>query len=121
MKAIGLFISFLSIFLFLCNHIAALSSNYWLSLWTDDPIVNGTQEHTKVRLSVYGALGISQGGSAPLHPPPILPDSGTWNHFSVLLENWSLLVRVLETPPPPATKTKLEDSTCIVNTQIFVE
>ncbi|XP_005872114.1 PREDICTED: multidrug resistance-associated protein 1 [Myotis brandtii] len=61
MKAIGLFISFLSIFLFLCNHIAALSSNYWLSLWTDDPIVNGTQEHTKVRLSVYGALGISQG------------------------------------------------------------
>ncbi|XP_059549253.1 multidrug resistance-associated protein 1 isoform X1 [Myotis daubentonii] len=61
MKAIGLFISFLSIFLFLCNHVAALSSNYWLSLWTDDPIVNGTQEHTKVRLSVYGALGISQG------------------------------------------------------------
>ncbi|CAK6444659.1 unnamed protein product [Pipistrellus nathusii] len=61
MKAIGLFISFLSIFLFLCNHVAALSSNYWLSLWTDDPIVNGTQEHTKVRLGVYGALGISQG------------------------------------------------------------
>nr|AAN65348.1 multidrug resistance protein 1A [Macaca fascicularis] len=61
MKAIGLFISFLSIFLFICNHVAALASNYWLSLWTDDPIVNGTQEHTKVRLSVYGALGISQG------------------------------------------------------------
>uniref|UniRef100_A0A8C0LE46 Multidrug resistance-associated protein 1 n=1 Tax=Canis lupus dingo TaxID=286419 RepID=A0A8C0LE46_CANLU len=62
MKAIGLFISFLSIFLFLCNHVASLVSNYWLSLWTDDPIVNGTQEHTKIRLSVYGALGISQGG-----------------------------------------------------------
>uniref|UniRef100_A0A8C0R6T9 Multidrug resistance-associated protein 1 n=1 Tax=Canis lupus dingo TaxID=286419 RepID=A0A8C0R6T9_CANLU len=61
MKAIGLFISFLSIFLFLCNHVASLVSNYWLSLWTDDPIVNGTQEHTKIRLSVYGALGISQG------------------------------------------------------------
>uniref|UniRef100_A0A8C0AK94 Multidrug resistance-associated protein 1 n=1 Tax=Bos mutus grunniens TaxID=30521 RepID=A0A8C0AK94_BOSMU len=61
MKAIGLFISFLSIFLFLCNHVASLVSNYWLSLWTDDPIVNGTQEHTQVRLSVYGALGISQG------------------------------------------------------------
>lgn len=61
MKAIGLFISFLSIFLFLCNHVASLASNYWLSLWTDDPIINGTQEHTKVRLSVYGALGISQG------------------------------------------------------------
>ncbi|XP_004373344.1 multidrug resistance-associated protein 1 [Trichechus manatus latirostris] len=61
MKAIGLFISFLSVFLFLCNHVASLASNYWLSLWTDDPIVNGTQVHTKVRLSVYGALGISQG------------------------------------------------------------
>nr|XP_055195491.1 multidrug resistance-associated protein 1 isoform X2 [Nyctereutes procyonoides] len=61
MRAIGLFISFLSIFLFLCNHVASLVSNYWLSLWTDDPIVNGTQEHTKIRLSVYGALGISQG------------------------------------------------------------
>ncbi|XP_055990712.1 multidrug resistance-associated protein 1 [Sorex fumeus] len=61
MKAIGLFISFLSIFLFLCNHVAALASNYWLSLWTDDPIVNGTQQHTHLRLSVYGALGISQG------------------------------------------------------------
>ncbi|VFV39953.1 atp-binding sub-family c (cftr mrp) [Lynx pardinus] len=61
MKAIGLFISFLSIFLFLCNHVASLASNYWLSLWTDDPIVNGTQEHTKVRLSVYGTLGILQG------------------------------------------------------------
>nr|XP_020137224.1 multidrug resistance-associated protein 1 isoform X3 [Microcebus murinus] len=61
MKAIGVFISFLSIVLFLCNNVAALSSNYWLSLWTDDPIVNGTQEHTKLRLGVYGALGISQG------------------------------------------------------------
>uniref|UniRef100_A0A8C5L1S6 Multidrug resistance-associated protein 1 n=1 Tax=Jaculus jaculus TaxID=51337 RepID=A0A8C5L1S6_JACJA len=61
MKAIGLFTSFLSVFLFLCNHTSALASNYWLSLWTDDPIVNGTQVHTKVRLSVYGALGILQG------------------------------------------------------------
>ncbi|XP_054066663.1 multidrug resistance-associated protein 1 isoform X5 [Rissa tridactyla] len=61
MKAIGLFISFLSIFLFICNHIASLSSNYWLSLWTDDPVINGTQQYTNVRLGVYGALGISQG------------------------------------------------------------
>uniref|UniRef100_A0A6I8MXX3 Multidrug resistance-associated protein 1 n=2 Tax=Ornithorhynchus anatinus TaxID=9258 RepID=A0A6I8MXX3_ORNAN len=61
MKAIGLFISFLSIFLFICNHVAALASNYWLSLWTDDPVVNGTQQYTDVRLGVYGALGISQG------------------------------------------------------------
>nr|XP_015857887.1 multidrug resistance-associated protein 1 isoform X3 [Peromyscus maniculatus bairdii] len=64
MRAIGLFISFLSIFLFLCNHVSALASNYWLSLWTDDhPTVNGTQEHRTFRLSVYGALGILQGVS----------------------------------------------------------
>ncbi|XP_057630056.1 multidrug resistance-associated protein 1 isoform X2 [Chionomys nivalis] len=64
MKAIGLFISFLSIFLFLCNHVSALASNYWLSLWTDDhPTINGTQEHRTYRLSVYGALGILQGVS----------------------------------------------------------
>ncbi|XP_032768995.1 multidrug resistance-associated protein 1 isoform X2 [Rattus rattus] len=62
MKAIGLCISFLSIFLFLCNHVSALASNYWLSLWTDDhPAVNGTQENRNFRLSVYGALGILQG------------------------------------------------------------
>ncbi|KAM3916374.1 multidrug resistance-associated protein 1-like isoform 2-T3 [Leptodactylus fuscus] len=61
MKAIGLILSFLSVILFLCNHVASLASNYWLSLWTDDKVVNGTQQHTKMRLSVYGALGMSQG------------------------------------------------------------
>ncbi|NP_001412107.1 multidrug resistance-associated protein 1 isoform 2 [Mus musculus] len=64
MKAIGLFITFLSIFLFLCNHVSALASNYWLSLWTDDPpVVNGTQANRNFRLSVYGALGILQGAA----------------------------------------------------------
>uniref|UniRef100_A0A8U7PAI6 Multidrug resistance-associated protein 1 n=1 Tax=Corvus moneduloides TaxID=1196302 RepID=A0A8U7PAI6_CORMO len=61
MKAIGVFMSFLAIFLFMCNHIASLASNYWLSLWTDDPVINGTQQNTTLRLGVYGALGISQG------------------------------------------------------------
>ncbi|XP_053551240.1 multidrug resistance-associated protein 1 isoform X2 [Bombina bombina] len=61
MKAIGLVLSFLSIFLFICNHVSSLSSNYWLSLWTDDEVINGTQPKSKMRLSVYGALGISQG------------------------------------------------------------
>ncbi|ETE72132.1 Multidrug resistance-associated protein 1, partial [Ophiophagus hannah] len=61
MRAIGLGISCLSILLFLCNHVASLASNYWLSLWTDDPVLNGTQQHTNLRLGVYGALGISQG------------------------------------------------------------
>lgn len=69
MKAIGLGISFLSIFLFLCNHVASLASNYWLSLWTDDPVLNGTQQHTNMRLGVYGALGISQGLPLPACDP----------------------------------------------------
>lgn len=88
MKAIGLFISFLSIFLFLCNHVASLASNYWLSLWTDDPIVNGTQEHTKVRLSVYGALGISQGGDHPLPTLLCPPNFGHLKCFRVLSWSW---------------------------------
>ncbi|XP_066545950.1 multidrug resistance-associated protein 1 isoform X2 [Amia ocellicauda] len=61
MKAIGVFLSFFSIFLFLCHHVASLASNYWLSLWTDDPVINGTQQYTEVRLGVYGALGMVQG------------------------------------------------------------
>ncbi|OCT61486.1 hypothetical protein XELAEV_18047511mg [Xenopus laevis] len=61
MKAIGLLLCFLSIFLFMCNHVSSLASNYWLSLWTDDKVVNGTQKNTTMRLSVYGALGFLQG------------------------------------------------------------
>uniref|UniRef100_A0A8C5R5H5 Multidrug resistance-associated protein 1 n=1 Tax=Leptobrachium leishanense TaxID=445787 RepID=A0A8C5R5H5_9ANUR len=61
MKATGLVLSFISVILFLCNHVSSLASNYWLSLWTDDKVINGTQQNTNMRLSVYGALGISQG------------------------------------------------------------
>ncbi|KAL1278362.1 hypothetical protein QQF64_025035, partial [Cirrhinus molitorella] len=61
MKAIGLPLSIFSIFLFFCHHLSSLGSNYWLSLWTDDPVVNNTQPSRKMRLGVYGALGLSQG------------------------------------------------------------
>ncbi|XP_078097039.1 multidrug resistance-associated protein 1 isoform X2 [Mustelus asterias] len=61
MRAIGTCISFCIVLFYLCQHVASLSSNYWLSLWTDDPVVNGTQQHTSLRLGVYGALGIIQG------------------------------------------------------------
>ncbi|PIO29780.1 hypothetical protein AB205_0039470, partial [Aquarana catesbeiana] len=73
MKAIGLLLSFLSVLLFLCNHVSSLASNYWLSLWTDDEIINGTQKNTKMRLGVYGALGMSQG----LNQLPILSLPGS--------------------------------------------
>uniref|UniRef100_A0A673JP39 Multidrug resistance-associated protein 1 n=1 Tax=Sinocyclocheilus rhinocerous TaxID=307959 RepID=A0A673JP39_9TELE len=60
MKAIGLPLSIFSIFLFFCHHLSSLGSNYWLSLWTDDPVINNTQPNREMRLGVYGALGISQ-------------------------------------------------------------
>uniref|UniRef100_A0A6Q2Z142 ABC-type glutathione-S-conjugate transporter n=1 Tax=Esox lucius TaxID=8010 RepID=A0A6Q2Z142_ESOLU len=40
---------------------ASLAYNYWLSLWADEPIVNGTQIDTDMKLAVYGALGFAQG------------------------------------------------------------
>lgn len=61
MKAIGLPLSIFSIFLFFCHHLSSLGSNYWLSLWTDDPVINNTQPNREMRLGVYGGLGLSQG------------------------------------------------------------
>uniref|UniRef100_UPI003AAA51D4 multidrug resistance-associated protein 1 n=1 Tax=Centroberyx gerrardi TaxID=166262 RepID=UPI003AAA51D4 len=61
MKAIGLVLSCISLLLFVAHHTASLFSNYWLSLWTDDPVINGTQPNRQMRLAVYGALGLSQG------------------------------------------------------------
>ncbi|XP_062915140.1 multidrug resistance-associated protein 1 isoform X1 [Mobula hypostoma] len=61
LKAIGVCVSFWIVLFYICQHVASLFSNYWLSLWTDDPVVNGTQLHTTLRLGVYGALGTTQG------------------------------------------------------------
>ncbi|KAF5894747.1 multidrug resistance-associated protein 1, partial [Clarias magur] len=61
MKAIGLCLSIFSICLFFAHHVASLGSNYWLSLWTDDPVINGTQSNRDMRLGVYGVLGLAQG------------------------------------------------------------
>ncbi|XP_053813142.1 ATP-binding cassette sub-family C member 6 isoform X1 [Vidua chalybeata] len=43
-----------------CQQALAFSRGYWLSLWTDDPVHNGTQQHTELRLGVFGALGVVQ-------------------------------------------------------------
>lgn len=40
---------------------ASLAYNYWLSMWADEPIVNGTQLNADMKLGVYGALGFAQG------------------------------------------------------------
>ncbi|XP_049426792.1 multidrug resistance-associated protein 1 isoform X3 [Epinephelus fuscoguttatus] len=61
LKAIGVPLSCISLLLFLTHHLLSLFSNYWLSLWTDDPVVNGTQPDRLMRLGVYGGLGLFQG------------------------------------------------------------
>ncbi|XP_067162182.1 ATP-binding cassette sub-family C member 6 isoform X2 [Apteryx mantelli] len=38
----------------------SFSRGYWLSMWTDDPAHNGTQQHTELRVGVFGALGVIQ-------------------------------------------------------------
>ncbi|NXC56136.1 MRP6 protein, partial [Aleadryas rufinucha] len=45
---------------FACHQGLAFSRGYWLSLWTDDPVHNGTQQHTELRVGVFGALGVVQ-------------------------------------------------------------
>lgn len=66
LKAIGVFLSCTSLLLFLTHHLVSLYSNYWLSLWTDDPVVNGTQPNKLMRLGVYGGLGVTQGEEEPV-------------------------------------------------------
>ncbi|XP_069839782.1 multidrug resistance-associated protein 1-like isoform X2 [Dendropsophus ebraccatus] len=45
---------------FIIQQLSALGHNYWIGLWADDPPVNGTQQHTSMRLAVYSILGVVQ-------------------------------------------------------------
>lgn len=49
---------------FLCafQQAASLAYSYWLSLWADEPALNATRSH-QLRLGVFAALGLTQGGS----------------------------------------------------------
>ncbi|MEQ2167636.1 hypothetical protein GOODEAATRI_006062 [Goodea atripinnis] len=60
-KTISLAIIILIVFLYAFQQGASLTYNYWLSMWADDPVVNGTQIDTDLKLSVFGALGFVQG------------------------------------------------------------
>ncbi|KAG5854427.1 multidrug resistance-associated protein 1-like [Anguilla rostrata] len=62
-KTIGLPLILPILFLYIFQQAASLTYNYWLSLWADDPIINGTQINTDLKLGVYGALGFAQGGA----------------------------------------------------------
>ncbi|NXD40855.1 MRP1 protein, partial [Copsychus sechellarum] len=45
---------------FVCQQALAFSRGYWLSLWAEEPVLNGTQQHTQLRVAVFGALGVLQ-------------------------------------------------------------
>lgn len=60
-NTIGLAIIIPIIFLYAFQQGVSLAYNYWLSMWADDPIVNGTQIDTDLKLTVFGALGFVQG------------------------------------------------------------
>lgn len=60
-KTIGLGLIIPIVFLYAFQQGASLAYSYWLSMWADDPIVNGTQTDTDLKLTVFGALGFAQG------------------------------------------------------------
>ncbi|XP_068065704.1 ATP-binding cassette sub-family C member 3 isoform X1 [Anomalospiza imberbis] len=61
MKAVSPVISLVICFLYCCQNAAAIGANVWLSDWTNEPVVNGTQHNTSMRIGVYAALGLLQG------------------------------------------------------------
>ncbi|NXJ90469.1 MRP1 protein, partial [Corythaixoides concolor] len=60
LKATGLPLCVYIILLFTCQQAVSFSRGYWLSMWTDDPVLNGTQQHTELRVGVFGVLGVVQ-------------------------------------------------------------
>ncbi|KFP16571.1 Multidrug resistance-associated protein 1, partial [Egretta garzetta] len=60
LKATGLPLCVYIMLLFTCQQAVSFSRGYWLSIWTDDPVHNGTQQHTELRVGVFGALGVIQ-------------------------------------------------------------
>uniref|UniRef100_A0A9J8ATG6 ABC-type glutathione-S-conjugate transporter n=1 Tax=Cyprinus carpio carpio TaxID=630221 RepID=A0A9J8ATG6_CYPCA len=60
-RTIGLPLIVSIVFLYAFQQAASLSYNYWLSLWADQPVINGTQLNVDLKLGVYGALGFAQG------------------------------------------------------------
>ncbi|KAM9598634.1 multidrug resistance-associated protein 1 isoform 3-T3 [Morphnus guianensis] len=60
LKATGLPLCVYTILLFTCQQAVSFSRGYWLSMWTDDPVHNRTQQHTELRVGVFGALGVIQ-------------------------------------------------------------
>ncbi|XP_042311067.1 ATP-binding cassette sub-family C member 3 isoform X5 [Sceloporus undulatus] len=61
MKAVGPIVSLFICFLYCCQNAASVGANVWLSDWTNEPVINGTQQNVHRRVGVYAALGLLQG------------------------------------------------------------
>ncbi|KAM4662137.1 ATP-binding cassette sub-family C member 3 [Discoglossus pictus] len=60
-RAVGIAVSLFICCLYCCQNASAIGANIWLSDWTSEPVINGTQQNTQLRLGVYAALGLLQG------------------------------------------------------------
>ncbi|XP_070580038.1 multidrug resistance-associated protein 1-like isoform X1 [Ptychodera flava] len=62
-KSMSVFLSVLICLLYMAQNAAGVASNIWLSRWSEEPVINGTQDPSirSKYLGVYGALGIGQG------------------------------------------------------------
>ncbi|XP_059752063.1 ATP-binding cassette sub-family C member 6 isoform X3 [Balaenoptera ricei] len=60
LRAVGTPLCLHALFLFFCQQVASFCRGYWLSLWADDPTVDGRQTHAALRGWVFGLLGCLQ-------------------------------------------------------------
>ncbi|KAM4829758.1 ATP-binding cassette sub-family C member 6 [Thomomys bottae] len=60
LRAVGTPLCLYTLLLFLCQQVASFCQGYWLSLWADDPVVDGRQTQAALRGSVFGLLGCLQ-------------------------------------------------------------
>ncbi|XP_075034070.1 ATP-binding cassette sub-family C member 3 isoform X2 [Mixophyes fleayi] len=60
-KAVGIAVSLFICFLYCCQNASAIGANVWLSDWSNELVINGTQQNTDKRVGVYAALGLLQG------------------------------------------------------------
>nr|XP_006212153.1 multidrug resistance-associated protein 6 isoform X1 [Vicugna pacos] len=60
LRAVGTPLCLYAFFLFFCQQVASFCRGYWLSLWADDPTVDGRQTQAALRGWVFGLLGCLQ-------------------------------------------------------------
>ncbi|KAJ7305801.1 hypothetical protein JRQ81_010167 [Phrynocephalus forsythii] len=60
LRVAGTFVWVYIMLLFSCHQVASFCRGYWLSLWANDPVYNGTQRHTGLRVGVFFFLGLAQ-------------------------------------------------------------